>query len=198
MGPGEITQQLIAYREGDRQALDRLFQMVYDQLRRMSHGQLGRGGSRITLNTTALVHEAYLKLVDGRRANWQDRNHFFAVASKAMRQILVDHVRQRLAAKRGGGAAHTDLEESQIGIEGRVVELLELNDALQRLEQLSERLCKVVELRFFGGLSEEEIGRILGVADRTVRRDWRKARAFLFSQLHESAPEPGTPRGDPR
>ena len=188
MEPGDITRELIAYRGGERQAMDRLFEMVYDRLHRMSRGQLGRGGSRITLDTTALVHEAYLKLVDPGRVDLQDRNHFFAVAAKAMRQILIDHARRQQALKRGGDRQRTDLPESRIGVDDRVVELLELNDALDQLAELDERLSRVVELHFFAGLTFEEVASVLGVVERTVRRDWRKARAFLFSLLKTVEP----------
>jgi RNA polymerase sigma factor (TIGR02999 family) len=188
MEAGEITRQLIAVRDGERQAMDRLFELVYERLHRIAHGQLGGRRSRVTLDTTALVHEAYLKLVDQNRVDWRDRNHFFAVSARAMRQILVDHVRGRLAQKRGAGARHTELDESRVGFEGRVVDLLALDDALRKLEELSERLCRVVELRFFAGLSVDEIAGVTGVTSRTVKRDWRKARAFLFSKL-EPQPE---------
>lgn len=183
MESGEITRQLIACRSGEREAMDRLFEMVYDRLRRISRGQLGRGDGRATLDTTALVHEAYLKLVDAPSADWRDRNHFFAVAAKAMRQILVDHVRKQRATKRGGDLVRTDLTGSALGLDDRIVELLELNDAMEQLAGLDSRLSHVVELRFFGGLSFEEVGSVLGVNERTARRDWRKARSFLFAVL---------------
>jgi len=181
---GDITRELIALREGEsRGAMDRLFEMVYARLQRMARGRLGRGGPRITLDTTGLVHEAYLKFADQRLTDLRDRNHFFAVAARAMRQILVDHLRSRQAEKRGGGVDHAPLDESRIGFGDRVVELIELDSALSDLAELDERLCRVVEMKFFAGLSFAEIASVLEVTERTVQRDWRKARAFLFDTL---------------
>ena len=187
MKPGEITRELIALREHEsRAALDRLFQMVYTRLHGMARGRLGRAGPRSTLDTTGLVHEAYLKFVDHQQAELRDREHFFAVAARAMRQILVDHVRSRRAEKRGGGVDHAELHESRIGIGDRVVELLDLDAALDDLAAVSPRLSKVVELKFFAGLSFGEIASVLDVTERTVQRDWRKARAVLYDALEPS------------
>ena len=184
MNPGEITRELIALREQEnRAAMDRLFQMVYARLQGMAHGRLGRAGPRLTLDTTGLVHEAYLKFVDHQHAEIRDRDHFFAVAARAMRQILVDHVRSRKAEKRGGGLEHAELDESKIGVGDRVLELLELDAALDDLAAVSERLSRVVELKYFAGLSFGEIASVLDVTERTVQRDWRKARAFLQDAL---------------
>lgn len=193
MTTGEITGQLIACREGDQQALDRLFALVYDRLRRISRGQLRGGGTRVVLDTTALVHEAYLKMVDGEQVDWRDRDHFFAVSARAMRQIVVDHVRRRRALKRGGGLEHTELKESRLLVVGRSVDLLELDDALSELAKLSERLARVVELRFFAGLSEDEVASVIGVSERTVRRDWIKARAYLLAALEDGPAGRGSP-----
>jgi len=182
----DITQKLLALRGGDEAAWNELFQAVYGQLRRMARRQLVGRPPGASLDTTVLIHEAYLKLVEGKRATWQDRNHFFAVGARVMRQIVIDHARAKRAGKRGGGAEHIELRESQIGIETKQVDLLALEDALTRLERLDERLSRVVELRFFGGLSIEEIAALIGVTPRTVKRDWRKARAFLFNLLSDA------------
>ncbi len=182
---GDITQLLAAYRNGDRSALDRLFPVVYDDLRRRAHGQLARRRPGETLSTTALVHEAYLKLSGSAGQTYEDRVHFFAVASRAMRQILVDYARRTAAAKRGGAVAPVSLDPEQLGDPGRADELVALDEALGRLEALDERLARMVEMRFFGGLSVEETAEALGVSPRTVKRDWRKARAVLYDDLRE-------------
>jgi RNA polymerase sigma factor (TIGR02999 family) len=183
----DVTERLAAIRQGDRGAMQDVFQLVYRELRDLAGRELARRPNPSTLSSTTLVHEAYLKLVDRTRADWKDRHHFFAVAAKAMRQILVDHVRHKLADKRGAGARHVPLSETQIGVEDRLVEVLALDEALGQLEKLSERLGQVVELRFFGGLSVEEAAEVLGVTPRTVKRDWRKARALLFHHLNQEA-----------
>lgn len=180
--PGDITELLTALRDGDRTALDRLFPLVYAELHDRAHRQLARRRPGDTLSTTALVHEVYLKLTDSAHQSYQDRVHFFAVASRAMRQILVDYARRMTAAKRGGGLA-VSLDPDQLGNPGRAEELLALDEALARLEGLDERLARNVEMRFFGGLSVEETAEALGVSPRTVKRDWRKARAFLFAAI---------------
>jgi RNA polymerase sigma factor (TIGR02999 family) len=182
LSPGDITQLLTALRDGDRTALDRLFPLVYAELHDRAHRQLARRRPGDTLSTTALVHEAYLKLTDTAHQSYQDRVHFFAVASRAMRQILVDYARRMTAAKRGGGLA-VSLDPDQLGDPGRAEELIALDEALARLEALDERLARNVEMRFFGGLSVEETAEALGVSPRTVKRDWRKARAFLYEAI---------------
>jgi RNA polymerase sigma factor (TIGR02999 family) len=179
---GVITGLLAALRVGDRTALDRLFPVVYQELHDRAHRQLARRRPGDTLSTTALVHEAYLKLTDSAHQTYADRVHFFAVASRAMRQILVDYARRMTAAKRGGGLA-VSLDPDQLGDPGRAEELVALDEALTRLEGLDERLARTVEMRFFGGLSVEEAADALGVSPRTVKRDWRKARAFLFEAI---------------
>ncbi|HUP24694.1 MAG TPA: sigma-70 family RNA polymerase sigma factor [Thermoanaerobaculia bacterium] len=180
-----VTDLLIAIREGDSTATSRLMTLVYDELHAMARRQLRRSRPGQTLNTTALVHEAYLKLVQPARADWNDRSHFLAIAATAMRYIVVDHARRRSAQKRGGDAHHTSLDASELGIEGRVVETLALDQAIERLAAVSDRLARLVELLFFGGLTEEEAAGVLGLSERTVRRDWRKARAFLSRVLDE-------------
>jgi RNA polymerase sigma factor (TIGR02999 family) len=181
----EITDLLIAIREGDPSARGRLMPLVYDELRALAHRQLRRFRPGQTLNTTALVHEAYLKLVEPARVDWNDRSHFLAIAATAMRYIVVDHARRRGAQKRGGGVHHASLDASDLGIEGRAVETLALDQAIERLAAVSSRLARLVELLFFGGLTEAEAAGLLGVSERTVRRDWRKARAFLSRVLDE-------------
>ena len=181
---GEITALLAALREGDRAALDRLFPLVYDELRERARHRLRSRRDGETLSTTALVHEAYLKLAGSEHASYNDRVHFFAVASRAMRQILVDHARQAATAKRSGGAV-VDFDPDQIADAGRAEELIALDEALAMLERLDERLARIVELRFFGGLSVEESADALGISPRTVKRDWRKARAFLHTAIED-------------
>jgi RNA polymerase sigma factor (TIGR02999 family) len=178
--PGEITRLLASISEGDRQALNRLIPVVYAELRSLAHRQLARIRPGDTLQTTALVHEAYLKLLGTASPEWRDRRHFFAVASRAMRQITVDYARMQSAQKRGGGTAALTLDEQHLPIADRAHDLVLLDSALTELESLSERPAQVVELRFFGGLSIEEAAAVMNVSERTVKREWQKARAFLF------------------
>ncbi len=185
-GPEDITRLLVAAREGESSAMDELFPLVYDELHGMAHGRLRRRSPGQTLNTTALVHEAYLKLVDQTRAQWNDRSHFLAVASVAMRHILVDYARRRSARKRGGPERDVTFDDMQPGVISRAEEILAIDQALGSLAELSERLAKLVELRFFGGLSVVETAEVLEVSERTVKRDWRKARAFLYRALSDS------------
>jgi RNA polymerase sigma factor (TIGR02999 family) len=183
--PGEITQLLVAARAGDGGAVDKLLPLVYDELRLAAHRQLMKRRPGQTLETTALVHEAYLKLVDQSRAEYRDRSHFMAVAAVAMRHILVDYARRRMAKKRGGDDFQVTLNEARVGVDARAVEILDLDVALRSLEKLSERLAKLVELRFFGGLTVEETAEVMSLSERTVKRDWAKARAFLYRALSE-------------
>jgi RNA polymerase sigma factor (TIGR02999 family) len=180
----DITGLLLAWRSGDRDARDRLFPLIYEELRRIAHRQLGRERRDHTLGTTALVHEAYLKLVDQSRAQWTDRAHFFAVAARAMRRILVDYARRHRALKRTAPAAERRDDATAIAQE-RAQTLIALDDALSRLSEVDERLSKVVECRFFGGLTEEETAEALDVTARTVRRDWVKAKGWLQQALAE-------------
>jgi RNA polymerase sigma factor (TIGR02999 family) len=179
---GEITGLLAAVREGDAGALDRLFPIVYQDLRERAHRQLAVRRPGDTLSTTALVHEAYLKLTGSACRDYHDSSHFFAVASRAMRQILVDRARRHAAAKRAAGATVT-LDPEVVADPGRSEELLQLDEALSRLQVLDDRLGRVVELRFFAGLSVEEVAGVLGMSPRSVKRDWRKARAFLYQEM---------------
>jgi RNA polymerase sigma factor (TIGR02999 family) len=179
----EITELLQECSSGERSAFDRLIPLVYDDLRAIAHNRLALERSDHTLNTTGIVHEAYLHLVDQATATWRDRGHFFAVSAKVIRNLLVDHARERKAAKRGGGAIHLPLVDDLKGDEPRTVELLALEEALDRLGQKDERLERVVECRFYGGLSMQETAEALGVSLRTVERDWRRARAYLYQEL---------------
>jgi RNA polymerase sigma factor (TIGR02999 family) len=183
--PGPITAALAELRQGDRSAMDRLLPLVYDELRRRAHRQLARGRPA-TLSTTGLVHETYLKLVESQGARWEDRDHFFGVASRAMRSVVVDYARRRGAQKRGGPARRVDLDEGLLRIEQDAAEILAVHEALERLADLDPRLAHMVELRFFGGLSVEETASVLEVAERTVKRDWAKARTLLYQMLHEA------------
>ena len=178
---GEVTRLLQAAVGGDQDALDRLVPLVYEDLRRLAHRQLGREGGGHTLQTTGLVHEAYLKLAGGAGGGAVNRAHFLAIAARAMRQVLVDYARRRKAEKRGGGAISVTLNDGEQGMEVSSDDLLALDDVL---EQLEPRQRQVVELRFFGGLEEKDIAEALGVSERTVRRDWVKARAWLYRALY--------------
>lgn len=179
----DITAQLQAWASGEPSARETLFPLVYDELRRIAHRQLQREWHGHTLDTTALVHEAYLKLVDQTRAEFTDRAHFFAVAANAMRRILVDYARRYLADKRGGAPRRVTLTDDMLVAEERADTLLAIDDALHELSRIDDRLSKVVECRFFGGLTEEETAEVLGVTARTVRRDWTKAKGWLHQTL---------------
>ena len=185
----DITSLLAAVGEGDQAAFDRLFSRVYAELRRLASRQLQASPPQQTLATTALVHEAYLKLSADARWSPRDRVHFFALAARAMRHILIDHARRRTRQKRGGAGAPLSLDEAKIPVLDRAEELLALDEALERLAAADPELSRLVEWRFFAGLSVEEIASTLKVSDRTVKRQWRAARAFLYQQL--AAPEPG-------
>ena len=181
-----LTQLLQQARSGDRSALDELFPQVYDELRQIAHQRLLRSRPGETLNTTALVHEAYLRLVDQTAAQWQDRSHFFALASRAMRFILIDYSRARTSQKRGGPEAPIPLDTVQIAADERAVELLALDQALEQLTKNDERLGKLVEFRFFGGLTYEEVAEVTGMSVPTVKRDWRRARTWLYHEMQEA------------
>jgi len=183
-GPADtITGLLLAHRRGEEGALDRLITLIYSDLRRMARRQIrGRGGAR-TLDTTGLVHEAYLKLVDQTRSAWEDRAHFFAVCARAMRHVIVDYARERHAAKRGGGEAPCTLDESAIAVDEQATSLLAIDQALERLATLDGRLPRLVECRFFAGLTEEETAEALAVPLRTVQRDWARAKAWLRREM---------------
>jgi len=179
----DVTGLLLAWRAGDGTAVDRLFPLVYEELHRIAHRQLSRERSDHTLATTALVHEAYLKLVDQSRAQWSARSQFFAIAARAMRRILVDYARQHLAGKRGGARERVSLDAETLSLDERADVLVAVDEALEHLRALDDRASRVVECRFFGGYTEEETAEALGVTERTVRRDWVRAKAWLYDAL---------------
>lgn len=184
-----VTELLVRARSGSSDAMDRLMPLVYDELRAIAHRQLRGERDEHTLSTTALVHEAYLRLVDQRRVAWQDRTHFFAVAARVMRRVLVDYARRRVAKKRDGMRHAVSLDEALLVVESQADLLLDLDEALSRLADQDERLARVVELRFFAGLTDEETAGILGVSPRTVRYDWIKAKGWLYRELSGAPPE---------
>jgi len=182
--PGEVTQLLAQLRKGDKEAEARLIPLVYDELRRLAGYYLRGERPGHTLQPTALVHEAYLRLTELTEINWQNSSHFFAISAQMMRRILVDHARAQLSEKRGGTTKDVTLETvPDLSIE-KSASLLALEDALLQLAQLDPRQSQVVELRFFGGLTEEEAAVVLGVSTRTVKRDWRLAKAWLYQELN--------------
>lgn len=184
-GPGEVTRLLAAWRHGDEEAPRELFAVLYEELRRLARGQLGRRPPQSSVAATGLVHEAYVKLADRTRLNLRDRGHFLALAAKAMRQILLDHARRRLAQKRGGEALAIVLdEEAAPGVAANASDMVALDGALGRLEALDARLVRIVEARFFAGLSVKDTADALELSERTIKRDWQKARAFLYAELH--------------
>jgi RNA polymerase sigma factor (TIGR02999 family) len=186
---GEVTQLLTEARQGAPGAHDQLFSIVYTELRRIASNYMRRERADHTLQATALVHEAYMQLVDQTRVNWQSRAHFFGVAAQLMRRILVDHARNQGAQKRGGNAQVLSIEDN-VGI-AAVPEVAfdELDEALNRLQQLDPDQAKLVELRFFGGLTVEEAAEVMGVSTATIEREWRMARAWLHNQLTASRPQ---------
>lgn len=179
-----ITELLVRAGAGDRDALDRAFPLVYEELRRLAHRELRREDQGHTLGTTALVHEAYLRLVDQTRAGWRDRAHFLAIAATAMRRILVDHARGHRSQKRGGALQRVPLEQVDLAAEERAELLLALDAALTRLGEVDERQARVVECRFFAGLTEEETAEALGIGLRTAKRDWAKAKSWLYAEIY--------------
>ena len=179
----QVTELLVRWREGDRRALDELMPLVYKELRRLAAHYMRGERPGHTLQTSALVNEAYLRLAAHEEIQWQDRAHFFAVAAQAMRRILVDHARRRGNLKRGGGAPRVALDEALIVSEERVAEVVALDDALERLAEIAPRKSQLVELRFFGGLSIEEAAGVLGVSPGTVMRDWTFVKAWLRREI---------------
>ncbi len=179
---GDATELLRAWRNGDRSALDRLIPIVHEELRRLARRYLARERPGHSLQTTALVNEAYTRLVDYTRMEWQDRAHFLAVSAQVMRRILIEHAR-RHNLKRGVGVQHVSLEEAAVVSTNRAKELIALDEALQELARLDPRKAQVVELRFFGGLSVEEIAETLRVSSVTVMRDWTTAKAWLYREM---------------
>ena len=177
----EVTQLLAAWSDGDRSALDRLLPLVEGELHRLAHRYMNHERENHTLQTTALVNEAYLKLID-QRVDWQSRAHFFGIAAQIMRRILIDHARKHLGPKHGGGKT-ISLEEVAVVSDERASELVALDEALTTLAKVDERKSRLVELRYFGGLTIEETAAVLGVSDETIRREWIRAKAFLHREL---------------
>jgi RNA polymerase sigma factor (TIGR02999 family) len=182
--PGEVTRLLHELSQGNKDAEGLLIPLVYSELRRIAAAYLRRESQDHSLQPTALVHEAYLRLTEIKEIDWQSRSHFFAMSATIMRRILVDHARASRARKRGDGWDAVSLNDALLPSPQRAPEILALDEALKRLEELDERQSKVVEFRFFAGMSEEEIGIALGISARTVKRDWRIAKAWLFKELH--------------
>jgi RNA polymerase sigma-70 factor, ECF subfamily len=185
-----LTSLLAAASGGNTDALNRLFPLVYDELRRLAHGRLRHERADHTLNTTALVHEAYLKLVDQTRVEWQGRAHFYAVASTAMRRILINHAEARRAAKRGGGVSSLPLDEAGLAFTDRQLDdMLAIDEALERLKRVSPRSADIVVYRFFGGLTNDEIAEVIGTSAITVRRSWTTAKTWLRRELRDALPD---------
>lgn len=185
--PGEITDLLLAWNRGDAQALDRIVPLVYEELRRLADRHFSRERPGHTLEPTALVHEAYVRLIDQKRVTWKNRGHFFAVAAQMMRRILIDHARSRQADKRGGGDEKVTLDDG-LGAEtpGRAVDVIALDGALTRLKALDARQAQIVDLRFFAGLTIEETADALETSPASVKREFRSAKAWLFRELEAS------------
>lgn len=183
MAPHQVTQLLQQWSEGDENALAKLMPMVHDELHRLAHQHMKRENAGHVLQTSALINEVYLRLVDQPQIRWQDRAHFFGIAARLMRHILVDDARKRNASKRGGSLIQVPLDEASAVVQEQAANVAALDDALQRLEAIDERQGKIVELRFFGGLSIEETAQVLKVSPGTVMRDWTFARAWLRNEM---------------
>ena len=183
----QITELLAKWREGNQSALDELYPLVYDELHRLARRYMSRERKDHTLQTTALINEAYVRMVDQKNVNWANRSHFFAISAQIMRRILIDHARRNAYAKRGGGAQQVSLEEVAALVPEQGRELMRLDEALKSLAEQDPRRSQVVELRYFGGLNNEEIAGVLQVSENTVTRDWNMARAWLYQQLSENA-----------
>jgi RNA polymerase sigma-70 factor (ECF subfamily) len=181
--PGDVTRLLQDLKEGDLAAEAKLIPLVYDELRRLARRYMRHERPDHTLQATALVHEAFLRLTVQRGVSWQGKAHFFGVAAQIMRRILVDHARTRVRAKRGGGRQKVSLDEGALITEARSAELLAINESIDRLSKLDARQARIVELRFFGGLSVEEAAEVTGVSPKTVKRDWSVAKAWLYQDL---------------
>jgi RNA polymerase sigma-70 factor, ECF subfamily len=184
--PNEVTQLLVAWSDGDEAARDRLMPLVYDELHRLAHQYMRRERRGHTMQTSALVNEAYLRLVGQNRTHWQSRAHFFGIAARLMRQILVDEARRRSYAKRGGGAVRVTFDETKTLVQEQSANVMDLDEALNTLEQIDSRKSQIVELRFFGGMSIEETAEALKVSPGTVMREWTFARAWLRNEMSRS------------
>jgi RNA polymerase sigma-70 factor, ECF subfamily len=183
--PEEVSQLLLDWSQGNNAALDELIPVIYQELRRLAHHYMRQERAGHTLQTTALVNEAYLRLVDYKKMRWQGRAHFFAVSAQAMRRILVEHARGRESAKRGGGVQRVSLDETALVSEEKATEVIAIDEALRELEAWDLRKSKIVELRFFGGLSIEETAEVMKISPTTVQREWRSAKAWLYRVLTE-------------
>jgi RNA polymerase sigma factor (TIGR02999 family) len=183
--PSRVTELLQGWRAGDSRALDALLPLVYDELRRLAHHHLRNERSDHTLQSTALVHEAYLRLVGQDFPAWKSRAHFFAIAAQLMRQILVDYARRRRASKRGSGVCMLTLDDAVALPQGKKIDIVAIDDALSALAEIDPRQSRVVELRFFAGLSLEETSEVMGIATATVQRDWTAARAWLYREISQ-------------
>jgi len=181
-----VTELLAQWSNGDNAALAELTPLIYEELRRLAHHQMAGQRPDHTLQTTALVNEAYLRLADQTRVNWQNRAHFFAVAARAMRQILVDYARSQQSKRRGGGALKVELEDAAIVSPEQSREIVDLHEALEKLAQLDARKAQVVELKYFGGLNYDEMAEVLKISRVTVRRDWEFAKLWLYTELHSA------------
>jgi RNA polymerase sigma-70 factor (ECF subfamily) len=181
--PHDVTQLLIDWSNGSQDAVEHLFPLVYEELRRLAHRYMRRERPGHTLQTTAVVHEAYLRLIDQNHVQWQNRAHFFAIAAQMMRRILITHAQSHAYAKRGGGALKVSLDEAAVLSPARAGELIALDEALKSLAVIDVRRSQVVELRFFGGLSNEEIAEVLKISPNTVTRDWNVAKAWLYREM---------------
>lgn len=182
--PEEVTQLLVAWGNGNQAALEKLMPLVYEELRRLAHHYMRREHLGHTLQTTALVNEAYFRLVDQKHVHWQNRAHFFAISAQLMRRILVDHARSHQYEKRGGGAVKVALDEGALVAQEQAADLIALDDALLSLADIDERKSRIVELRFFGGLSVEETAAALKISARTVMREWSMAKAWLYRTIN--------------
>lgn len=183
MSAPNITKILQSWSEGDQNSLEQLIPLVYQELHRLAHRALAKNSQGNSVQTTALVHEAYLRLIDVKQVKWQDRIHFFAVSANLMRNILVDFARQRLSQKRGGELTHVELDEALNFSPEKGNDLVALDEVLTELAKLNERQSKIVELKFFGGLTEDEIAEVLKISPAAIRRDWQVARAWLYREL---------------
>jgi len=179
----EVTQLLLAWSDGDRTALDKLTPLVYEELRRMAHRYMSRERPGHTLQTTALVNEAYLRLVNREAVQWQNRAHFFGIAAQVMRHILVDHARSHAYQKRGGGNQTISLDEAMVVSQERAAEVVALDDVLKELANIDPQQSRIVELRFFGGLTIEETAVVVGLSPATIKREWSTAKAWLYHEL---------------
>jgi len=188
--PEDITLLLSELKNGNQEAASKLMPLVYDELRRLARGYMRRERPEHTLQPTALVHEAYLKLIKQRSIDWQGRSHFFGIAAQLMRRILIDHARGHLREKRGGALQVFSLDEALVFSPGQSAELVRLDEALERLAKIDPRQSKIVELRFFGGLSVEEAAEFLGISPKTVKRDWSMAKAWLHGELRQNDGHP--------